>query len=189
MKGEWCFISNFLSKETCNTFVEQIKTMPFEKPKLGFDGNSENNNRRKSKIRFLYRDKGFDWLFDQITMAYLQANDQFFGFHLSGFQFLQVAEYESTDRGEYQRHQDVFWLNGQDTKHRKLSGIIQLTDPNEYQGGDFQIYDVTQDPPANKIKEQGTFILFPSFLYHAALPVTSGTRFSIAVWVEGPKWV
>jgi PKHD-type hydroxylase len=71
---------------------------------------------------------------------------------------------------------------------RKLSLIIQLTDPSEYEGGDFQFdSDIPQPDPA-EIKQRGTVIVFPSFLRHRVTPVTSGVRRSLVSWVEGPKF-
>ena len=72
--------------------------------------------------------------------------------------------------------------------HRKMSCVIQLTDPNEYDGGDFQIIDTAHSPPADELREQGTIIYFPSMMRHRALPVVRGRRYSIAAWFDGPKW-
>jgi predicted 2-oxoglutarate/Fe(II)-dependent dioxygenase YbiX len=43
-------------------------------------------------------------------------------------------------------------------------------------------------PNAEEMRQQGTVIFFPSFVRHAALPVTEGKRHSIAAWFDGPKW-
>ena len=67
--------------------------------------------------------------------------------------------------------------------------MIQLTDPSTYKGGDFEMYDLNQYPDKEEIRTQGTVSFLPSFIPHAALPVTEGTRYSLAVWFEGPKWV
>jgi PKHD-type hydroxylase len=70
-----------------------------------------------------------------------------------------------------------------------LTCVIQLTNPGEYEGGDFEMYELTQYPDKEDLRTQGTAIFLPSFINHAALPVTKGTRYSLAVWFEGPKWV
>jgi predicted 2-oxoglutarate/Fe(II)-dependent dioxygenase YbiX len=51
------------------------------------------------------------------------------------------------------------------------------------------MYDLNQYPDKEEIRTQGTAVFLPSFIPHAALPVTKGTRYSLAVWFEGPKWV
>ena len=82
----------------------------------------------------------------------------------------------------------MFWINN-DNYHRKLTCVIQLTDPSTYEGGDFEMYDLNEGPNKEELRTQGTVIFLPSFINHAALPVTKGTRYSLAVWFEGPKWV
>ena len=101
---------------------------------------------------------------------------------------MQLAEYSDRDRGEYRDHHDVFWINGDPHFHRKLSCVIQLTPPDQYEGGDLQLLDVGQFPLASDIRQQGSVLFFPSFFLHRATPVTRGTRHSIAAWFEGPKW-
>ena len=66
--------------------------------------------------------------------------------------------------------------------------MIQLSDPNDYEGGDLQFFDCLYYPDAADIRQQGTVIFFPSFIYHQANPVTSGIRYSLAAWFEGPRW-
>ena len=98
-----------------------------------------------------------------------------------------MAEYESSYKGEYKEHHDVFWLNGDQVYHRKLSCILQLSDPATYDGGDLVITEATQ-PLDKECKSQGSLIFFPSMLRHKAEPVTRGTRYSLAAWFDGPKW-
>lgn len=71
--------------------------------------------------------------------------------------------------------------------NRKLSLVCQLSDPSEYEGGEFQIN------PGGSIlvpeRTKGTVIIFPSYLVHRVAPVTKGTRRSLVLWVEGPAFV
>ena len=106
--------------------------------------------------------------------------------------------------GFYTWHQDAgdvpYENNGM---IRKLSMSIQLTDPDEYEGGNFQwIEDVrskdtltskdyTRDMRdyyrqiPNSAKQKGSLLLFPSFVHHQVTPVTSGTRTSLVGWFCG----
>jgi PKHD-type hydroxylase len=118
----------------------------------------------------------------------LSANNDFFNLHISRLNFIQLAEYDASYQGEYKEHHDVFWLNGDPFYHRKLSCIIQLSDPNTYEGGDLEITDAETAPNVNDMRQQGTGIFFPSLIRHKANPVTKGTRYSIAAWFDGPKW-
>ena len=87
----------------------------------------------------------------------------------------------------YKKHKDVFWINNSG-RHRKLSAVIQLSDPNDYEGGDLTFFECNQYPNKEDIREQGTVTFFPAFIDHQANPVLKGTRYSIAIWFEGPKW-
>ena len=66
--------------------------------------------------------------------------------------------------------------------------LIQLSDPNDYVGGDFELLGCCENPDAEGIRQQGSVIFFPSMFMHKANPVIRGTRYSIAAWIEGPKW-
>ena len=86
--------------------------------------------------------------------------------------------------GKYDWHQDVLWNR---KLHRKFTYILQLTDKEEYEGGNFEFRD------ANNIdmtysRDKGTIIIFPSILYHRITPIIKGHRRSIVGWVVGPQW-
>ena len=68
---------------------------------------------------------------------------------------------------------------------RKLSVVIQLSDPTTYQGGDFQFQDV--ETPVN-FRTQGSILVFPSYLPHRVTEITDGVRYSLVDWLEGPRW-
>ena len=78
-------------------------------------------------------------------------------------------------------------------KVRKLSMTVNLTNPDNYAGGNLK-FDL--GPHAGKkrfkvceeIRPQGSIIIFPSFLYHCVTPVTRGTRYSLVLWSLGRPW-
>jgi len=191
MRGDWCFFHRHFSKETCQKILDLGLKKPHQEAKLGINNSIVDNNWRKSKIRFIEaNDSEFQFLFDEIWKIGIQANREWFNFHITNLSFIQLAEYDSSYQGEYKKHHDVFWIN-KDKYHRKLTCVIQLSDPNDYEGGDFEMFDLTGGEYPNKedLRQQGTVIFIPSFTPHQAHPVTKGTRYSIAVWFEGPKWV
>jgi PKHD-type hydroxylase len=74
---------------------------------------------------------------------------------------------------------------------RKLTAIIQLSDENDYDGGDFE-FGITNSDGTDLVKgnrKQGTLIIFPSFLSHRVAPITKGYRYSIITWMEGDTFV
>lgn len=190
MKGEWCYFKKWFNDEQCDSILEMAQDIPSERSKIGTDtGIRENDDFRRSNIRFIQEaDTRFQFLFDDIWKMARQANNDWFDFQLSKLDYIQLAEYDSAELGEYKRHHDVFWMNGDPKYHRKLSCVIQLTDPSEYEGGDLLFHNTSAVPDSNEIRERGTVIFFPSFVEHQASAVTKGIRHSLASWIDGPKW-
>ena len=122
-----------------------------------------------------------------MELLFNEANRNAFGFDLKMFTEIQFTEYSEKDLGTYDWHHDTAWVSPK-LFRRKLSLVIQLTDPDEYEGGRFEISkdDCTECPDPEKLKPKGTVIIFPSFLRHRVTPVTKGTRNSLVSWMEGP---
>ncbi len=77
--------------------------------------------------------------------------------------------------------------DGKDTDFEpKLVAIVQVSDPADYEGGEFEIYSGTQI--VRPKLEQGDMILFPSFLLHRRQPITKGRRFIMMAQAFGPRW-
>jgi len=190
MKGEWCYFKSYFTKQECEKIINDALKLPSQDAVVGVNGISTalDTSIRKSKVRFISdKDPNFTWLFDKIWKTGIEANRDFFDVQISKLEFIQFAEYDSKYEGEYKEHHDVFWLNNDPYYHRKLSGVVQLSDPNQYEGGALEITE-TIHPIDKDIKEQGSVIYFPSMLRHKANKVTKGVRYSLAVWFEGPKW-
>lgn len=186
MRGEWCYYKSYFSPEYCNSIIEKSKNLTFQKANLGENGLSLNNDYRKSDVTWLYS-QDFPDLYDELWKLEIEANRTWFGFHVDNLEYIQLARYSGDIKAEYKKHQDVFWVN-ENPRHRKLTAVVQLSNPDDYEGGDFSIYDCNEYPNPTEIRQQGTVIFIPSFIFHSANPVTSGVRYSLAVWFEGPKW-
>jgi hypothetical protein len=70
---------------------------------------------------------------------------------------------------------------------RKLSFSLLLSDPSEYENGEFQMLDLN-DRLFNVPQHKGTLMIFDSRIKHRVRPVTSGLRKSLVGWVVGPRW-
>lgn len=188
MRGEWCYFGRYFTKEQCETIIESGKIIESNEARLGTEGLSDVRTRR-SIIRFIQKDDyRFAFIFRELWKLAMQANDEFFDFHLAKLDYLQLAEYSQEYQGEYKSHHDVFWMNNDPKYHRKLSCVIQLSDPSEYDGGDLEIYNTQHSIDIDNRRSQGTAIFFPSFYTHAVTPVTRGKRYSLTAWFDGPKW-
>ena len=70
---------------------------------------------------------------------------------------------------------------------RKLSFALQLSSPDDYEGGNV----VLLDEGGKKYivpRQRGTVVLFDSRTQHRVNKVKSGVRKSIVGWVVGPRW-
>ena len=191
MKGEWCYFKSYLSKEICEKIISDVEPLPWQDALVGNGGKEQilDSNYRRSKIKFIHAsDWRFQYIFDFMWKTGQQANDDFFMFNISRLNFLQFAEYNANNLGEYKDHHDVFWLNGDDFYHRKLSCTIQLSEPDSYTGGNLELVEAKFKPPIEDVRAQGTITYFPSFLRHQVTPVLTGKRYSLVAWFEGRKW-
>lgn len=70
---------------------------------------------------------------------------------------------------------------------RKLSFVLQLSNPDDYEGGNLQLMDEEGESYIAP-RKQGTVILFDSRSRHRVQKIRSGVRKSIVGWVVGPRW-
>ena len=122
------------------------------------------------------------WIFDKIDKKILKINKETFNFKLNGYNSFQYAVYN--ENGEYKFHPDT--AQGS-LGVRKLSVSLILNE--DYEGGEFLFNMGNEKKPHTIPLKKGSMILFPSYLLHAVSPVTKGTRKSLVVWVEGPKFI
>jgi PKHD-type hydroxylase len=114
-----------------------------------------------------------------VTDAILNLNERFFKFDLFGLsEGFQFTRYDAP-ADFYGVHIDKM-LDG---PVRKLSLTIQLSAPEDYEGGELAIY-FNKDAEIMP-KELGKMIVFPSYSLHEVRPVTKGTRYSLVAWVTG----
>lgn len=189
MKGEWCFYKEYFTPEICDRILKLGLQLPVQDATMGVDGSVKVSDYRKSKIRFIQKDDpNFTFLFDEMWKMAIQSNDDWFKFHISRITYIQLAEYDASYQGVYKKHNDIFWMNGDPQYHRKLTAVVQLSDPSTYDGGNLELFGLTEYPNAEEVRTQGTVFFFPSFLEHQANVVTKGTRYSLACWFDGNKW-
>ncbi|NBS71119.1 2OG-Fe(II) oxygenase, partial [bacterium] len=138
MRGEWCYFKSYFPADYCQSIIDAaLKREPSE-AKIGTnDGIQSDTSFRRSNIRFVNRgDAELDYLFDELWKLAIRANQDWFDVQISKLDYFQIAEYDSANAGEYKTHHDIFYMNGDPYYHRKLSCVIQLSDPTTYEGGD-----------------------------------------------------
>jgi len=176
----YAFWNNAFSKEECQTIINIAKNKGLIK------GTTKGVTKdvRDSKVSWLYPNDGIDWVFRRVTDITLNLNERFFKFDLFGLnEGFQFTNYEAPS-GKYGKHVD----RGMNSTVRKLSISIQLTNPEEYKGGELNLYDGDDKDAIVMDKTQGTLIIFPSYVLHEVMPVTKGERNSLVTWVTGKQF-
>ena len=138
------------------------------------------------------------WIYNDIINPFVHMANKQAGWNFQ-WDWNEDSQFTIYEKGEYYMwHTDQSYTpikskgKNVDGKYRKLSLTLQLTDQTEYEGGDFQFAwiihgrkDLVHITTADDLKEIGTIIIFPSFIWHQVLPVTKGKRESLVNWSLG----
>ena len=175
----YAFWKDAFTKEECKKIINISKTKGLIKGTTG-----GKIDVRKSNISWLYSSDDMEWVFRRVTDITLNLNERFFKFDLFGInEGFQFTNYEAPS-GKYGKHVD----RAINMPVRKLSISIQLTNPEEYEGGELKLYDGDDDEANIMDKTQGTLIIFPSYVLHEVMPITKGERNSLVTWVTGKQF-
>lgn len=183
---------NFLSLDEIIYIQKNLENISYEKATTYSDDGG--SILRNSLVKFLPLDNLWVGLYQKILELVHQSNSYNWKFDLKEIQdSLQYTEYHAHDYGKFDWHVDC---GNDNTSYRKISITIQLSDPSEYEGGDFELFGRPNDlkvkkneimdfPHKKMDKNIGTAIIFPSYAVHRVTPVTKGVRKSLVLWVGG----
>jgi PKHD-type hydroxylase len=183
---DYYFFKNHFSSQEIELILELAdKYEKLEATVGGGEIAGKNHNIRNSQIRWLPAALETEWIYDRLIELSIEANDDLWRFDLSHVRdSVQYTEYSAgkskKENGKYDWHLDVGSYPG---NTRKISISVQLSDPEDYEGGELELWN--DSTPTICPKGQGTVILFPSYLMHRVAPVTKGTRKSLVLWVGG----
>lgn len=115
----------------------------------------------------------------------VDANNNLWDFDLiSADEKIQYTEYLAEDEGHYTWHQDI---GPGMASQRKVSITVQLSESDEYEGGDLEIWRGGNNVVAAE-RGAGVTVLFPSYLMHRVTKVSKGKRRSFVLWVGGQHY-
>ena len=175
------WFENGFSNEEIDLIVNTSKQYQYQKASI--IGDDPNSVVRKSNIKWLPYDQQWEWVYDKMMNCINEANNALWGFNLyTVLDNIQYTEYEGNG-GHYDWHLDI---GPESINHRKVSVVVQLSDPTEYEGGDLEL-----QPGNNSFavpRKKGAIVLFPSFILHRVTPLTSGLRRSLVLWAGGDHY-
>ncbi|GIX14101.1 MAG: hypothetical protein KatS3mg118_2060 [Paracoccaceae bacterium] len=176
-------VSGFLDRGECARVLAMAAAQGYES--AGLVGGVAAPAIRRAGLAWLDDGPETEWLSRRIAAVVARANRESFGFDLEEFaERMQVACYDAAAQGHFDWHADIG--EGPVARRRKLTMVVQLSDPADYDGGRLQLH--TGTGPRLADTAPGSATLFPGFLLHRVTPVTRGRRHSLTVWVHGPPF-
>lgn len=174
----YAIVPDALDRATCDRLIDGFSQ---ELDDGGLVQGQSASHIRRSQITW-FNETQEPAVMRRIVDVVADVNRNVFDFSLSEFaEDAQIACYAGDQRGHYDWHSDV---GASDiARRRKLTMVIQLSEPDQYEGGLLQLNPAGHvfDAPM----ERGTAIFFPSFVLHRVAPTTAGLRYSLTQWVHG----
>jgi len=182
------YVKTVFSEDECNQILDSLDDNSWEEAMVGGVVDKgvftiEKEYRSNYQQTVPVNEKGYP--LNRIAEEISIANSTLWRFDLGGFvndDLPWVMEYSRKgDHNDW--HVDV----GQSaTASRKLGFSLQLTEGDEYDGGDLGFHRIKKD--RKELTRKGTLIVFPAFWLHRVAPMTKGARKVVVGWVHGPSF-
>lgn len=182
-KGNWFASCTAFNAEQLFKLREYCDKLPGGDGQIG--GGAQGDllyQTRSSKVSWLNPNGETRWAFDIMAAVAADLNAKFFGFDLQGFYPLQYTVYFGSRKkgNHYDWHTDEEGPTPRPA--RKLSLVLQLSRPLEYEGGELQLCGQGEHVAQ---KAEGLIYAFPSYVRHRVTPVTKGVRRTLVAWAVG----
>lgn len=163
-------------------FFENLQS--FEKGQAGNRNIKTLNTVRDADISWIKPDDSSEWLFSRLVSITSMVNYDHFMYDIDGIEPIQYTKYKRDQH--YTWHWDTFFEWKQSV--RKISMVMMLTDPEEYEGGELEICNTGNFENTQKLKpKKGDIVFFSSWMPHKVHPVISGERKTLVSWAMGNR--
>jgi len=194
-KNYYYYYQRAFSSKFCEDIIKYGLKHETHRAKIGKNPHFNEKDKKQLKILKKKRDSHVVWMNDpwilrEIRPWLVKVNEEAeWNFQWDNSQPFQFTQYE---KGQYYGwHVDSTNIGDEEGKVRKLSLTLNLSKPQDYEGGELEFYfprEGSIKPSVKRcteIKEQGSIVFFPSFLLHQVKPVTKGKRHSLVCWHVG----
>jgi len=179
---DYCLWDNVFNTETIKNINEIIK-----KTNSGNESvDSATDWKNLSEVKTVDYGYLIPVLADFINQVYMMATEGF-GYNVFptyNATSLNYSIYDSKDKADYDWHRDT---SDNPTTDIKLTLLINVSD-EPYEGGQFQIQTGNEPQTIESYSKPGSAFMFKSHILHRVLPVTSGIRKSLALFITGPRF-
>ena len=174
------FYEQGFNKDELVKIENEVHTLPWHKAST--EGGDKKS--RDSRIKWVPQNDQWWWLYEKLSNMAIEANSSLWKFDLHHMpEQIQYTEY-SAPAGHYDWHMDI---GPNILSTRKISITVQLSEPDEYEGGELQLFrggDI-KGPFVVSPKKAGCVFIFPSYIMHRVTPITKGKRKSFVLWLGG----
>jgi len=123
--------------------------------------------------------------YEQLYSYVEAANDAIWKFELDGFHPAEPLQYLRYSSGD---HYDWHIDHDSQSSTRKLTCILQLSNYEDYDGGDLQFFPEVSHVSTALLGQVGTLIIFPVYVPHRITEIISGQREALVGWIHGPPF-
>jgi len=200
LQDYYWFYKSVIPQRTCDHIIRYGNSQREHTALIGDNRNESQTNmeqvkrKRNSHIAWL----NDPWIYREIQPYLEEANVKAkWNFDIDYSETIQFTKYKHNQYYDwhcdgwhhtYNRPDDPA-LHG---KIRKISMIVSLSEPTDYEGGqlEFDPRNADHDTGRNileckEIRPKGSVVVFPSFVWHRVKPVTQGLRYSLVIWNIG----
>ena len=177
---DWIAAAERLSGADCDELIAACREFPVTEAAVV--AQEQYAGRRQLEARKIGPTPRTAWVFELLREIAAEATGRHYDLALTGItRAPQYGEY-TPGRGLFAWHDD--YSHGLPASPRKLTIVIQLSEPEDYDGGRLQTFGMeVEDLP----RERGTIVAFPSLVLHQVTPVTRGLRRVLVAWIAGPR--
>tara|TARA_R110001592_G_scaffold264256_1_gene529652 strand:- start:1142 stop:1798 length:657 start_codon:yes stop_codon:yes gene_type:complete len=211
----WVFTGKSgLSQERCDFLVKRgLETQEqIASHQTGTNELKSDDEVRASRISWLHGEEVYECVRPFVNLANQDAGWRFDVRSIENIQFTKYGlnqHYDWHIDGDSDHHASKVFVDNKTTFGinetadqnmvglcRKISVSIQLSNSEDYEGGDMYFTDMPKHSQTSELntwtnpefRQKGSVIVFPSFIRHKVSPVTKGTRLSAVAWFNGPPF-
>lgn len=177
--------SEGFSQDELRKIYSDLESIPFQQATtIGASEDDTIKEIRSSSIKWIPKTQEWNWLYEKLMNMAVEANSIWNFDLISADELIQYTEYYDVEGGHYDWHQDI---GPGDASKRKVSITVQLSESDEYDGGDLEIWQGGKSYMTAQ-RGAGVVFVFPSYMMHRVTKVTKGTRRSFVLWVGGSHY-
>jgi len=196
LNHHYWFFKKVLSNKFCDSIIKHALEKKLILGTVGNDGNKIKDLKKTRNSNVVWLND--TWIYKEIYPFIHLANKNA-GWNYD-WDFTESCQFTKYSKNQFYDWHIDSWNNPYDipkdlnkhNKNRKLSVTISLSNSSDYQGGEleFDCGNIKKKKiiKCKEIKEKGSIVVFPSFVWHRVRPIKKGIRYSLVMWNLGPSF-